>query len=382
MPRLAYLCLQQTLEGQASHAHVHEIIAGLRRRGWDVDLHEVTRDAPGQRAGKLRYLGRYLQPQVHLIPRLSRYDLVYIRSDALAWPTALGARLGGIPVVHEVNGPYQDRFIAKPWTRRFRPVFIGLQRAQLRRASALITVTPAMADWLAREAPGRPVHVVPNGANTAIFRPGAAPWRPGFPYVLFFGVLAPWQGVETLLEAVRHPDWPAGVRAVIAGDGQLRPRVAQAAREHAVEYRGVVPYQDMPGLIAGSIAGLSLKRDLPERPGTGMSPLKLYETLACGVPAIVTDYHGQTDILRACEGGVVIPQNDDAALARAVRRLAGDEALRQAMGARAAGIIRREHSWDQRADSVHRILLGLLDGTARAAPANRPDNPIGGDIPL
>lgn len=38
--RMAYLCLQATREGQASYAHVHEIIKGLEHRGWEVQLFE------------------------------------------------------------------------------------------------------------------------------------------------------------------------------------------------------------------------------------------------------------------------------------------------------------------------------------------------------
>jgi hypothetical protein len=40
MKRIAYLNLQRATEGQASYAHVHEIIKGLRKREFAVDLFE------------------------------------------------------------------------------------------------------------------------------------------------------------------------------------------------------------------------------------------------------------------------------------------------------------------------------------------------------
>src|SRR5690606_26099886 len=44
--RLTYLTLQATSEGQAAHAHVHEIVSNLKKLGW-----EVTVVGPGDAAG-------------------------------------------------------------------------------------------------------------------------------------------------------------------------------------------------------------------------------------------------------------------------------------------------------------------------------------------
>ena len=49
-----------------------------------------------------------------------------------------------------------------------------------------------------------------------------------------------------------------------------------------------------------------------------MNPLKLFETLACGIPAIVSELPGQADLIREGRCGLVIPCNDPTALARAV----------------------------------------------------------------
>ena len=35
---IIYMSLEAAREGHATFAHIHEIIAGLRRRGWTVDL--------------------------------------------------------------------------------------------------------------------------------------------------------------------------------------------------------------------------------------------------------------------------------------------------------------------------------------------------------
>ena len=359
---LVYLCLQQTVEGQASHAHVHEIIAGLRRRGWSVALEEIQADR-SRGHGRLYFLWHYLKPQLKLwLGAAPPADAMYIRADALACPAFLWARLRKLPVVLEVNGPHSDRLVAKPWLRPFGPLLARLQRFQFRRSAALIAVTPQLADWLRNEAPGRPVVVIPNGANTILFHPGAA--RPvGSPdrYVVLVGLLARWQGVRLLLAAKKHAAWPDDVSLVIAGDGAERETVVEASRnDPRIRYLGTVPYQAVPGLVAGSLAGLSLKTAVPGRTETGMSPLKLYETLACGVPAIVTDYHGQAEVVREHDCGIIVGQDDAAGLARAVARVATEENRRRGWGDNGRRAVKENHSWDERAGRTDQLLRSVL----------------------
>jgi glycosyltransferase involved in cell wall biosynthesis len=360
--RLVYVCLQQTREGQASYAHVHEIIAGLRRRGWTVDLREIQADRSRSHS-RWYFLWHYLKPQLKLwFGAAPPAEAMYIRADALALPAFLWARLRRIPVVLEVNGPHSDRVVAKPWLRPLAPLLARLQRFQFRRSAALIAVTPRLAEWVGEEAPGRHVEIIPNGANTDLFHPQARPTRQtAARYVILVGLLAKWQGISLLLAAVKDPAWPSDVSLVVAGDGTERDHVIDAARNNPrVRYLGTVPYRDVPGLVAASLAGLSLKTTVAGRTETGMSPLKLYETLACGVPAIVTEYHGQADVVREHQCGIIVSQDDPSALARAVARIATDDNQRQVWGANGRRAVEQQHSWDERAGRTDRLLRSLL----------------------
>ena len=191
-----------------------------------------------------------------------------------------------------------------------------------------------------------------------MFRPGALP-RPPIPgdYVVFFGALAPWQGIETMLAAVRRPDWPGGVHLVIAGDGVERPAVeAEAARDKRIIYLGRIPQRDVPGLVAHSLAGLC-----PISADVGHSPLKVYETLAAGVPVVVTEVPGQVELVRDNRCGLVIPPKDPAALASAIATLAGGRAEREEMGCRGRRLIEMGHSWRRRADELCGVLQQLVE---------------------
>lgn len=358
---LLYLALEAPREGQASYAHIHEIVAGLERRGWSVDLFVPSYSGQWNRPGLARRIIEYLRIQWRLMRAFEEGQAVYVRSHFLAFPASLWARLRGAPIVHEINGPYEDVAIAYAWAKPLAGIIKWMWRKQFQWADRLITVTPQLADWIAGQGVATPVDVVPNGANTDLFHPDARcdldlPDR----YAVFFGGLARWQGIPTLLAAKAAPEWPEGVDLVIVGDGPERPAVeAAAATDTNIHDLGRQPYRVLPGIVAGSICGLVPKNNLGDRTGTGLYPLKVFETLACGVPAVVSDFPGQADLVRDNDAGLAVPAEDPTALAKAVAGLAAELEGVKAMGARGRTAIVEAHSWDIRAGQTMETLQKL-----------------------
>lgn len=359
--RVLYLCLQQLRQGQAAHAHVFEIIRGIERRGLAVRLIAAYPENETPPASPLRRVWRMLRVQVQAIAALRRCDAVYLRYHVLALPLCLAARLARRPLVVEINGAFDDLYASYPEARWLRWPMDLLGTLVVRCGTAAIAVTAELGEWVRRLGFRGLVRLIPNGANTELFRPGPPEGgAAGVPYVIFFGALARWQGIELMLEATRHPAWPTGVRLVIAGDGVMRRAVEDAMRSStAVDYLGTVPHRELPVRVRGAIAGLVVKGG---QPGLkfGLAPLKLYETLACGVPAIVTDWPGQADLVRAGECGIVIARDDAAACAAAVATLADNPALARALGARGAVLVKAQHSWDARARDTVAVLHSLV----------------------
>lgn len=346
--KIAYLCLQATTEGQASHAHVHEIISGLRDLGHTVTLFEPAY-AAGAAPGALGRIREFKRIQRELARTIRDYDVVYVRAHPLAIDTSRAARRAGVPTVVECNGPIEDVFTAWPAVRPARRLIEHWQLSQYRLAAALIAVTPELATWLEGSVP-TPVSVVANGANTDLFTPDA-PRLPELPerYAVFFGALAAWQGVPTLIDAVSKPQWPEGISLVIAGDGALRPEVeSAAAADPRIVYVGRIPYADIPRVIAHATASLSVQ-GMSQRSRTGLSPLKLYESMAAGVPVIVSDFPGLADTVRESACGEVVTAGDAEAVASAVARIASDPAAATQMGARGRAAAVEQHSWRARA---------------------------------
>ena len=64
-----------------------------------------------------------------------------------------------------------------------------------------------------------------------------------------------------------------------------------------------------------------------------MIPNKAFQALACGTPLITADTPAARELLQDGDSALLVPAGDPAALAAAVRRLAGEPELAQRIGA-------------------------------------------------
>ncbi len=348
--RIAYLSLQAVVDGQDTWAAVMEVVRGMEAGGWVVGTFFPSYP-DGVAPGALARVAEMSRVMRRLDRDLGAYDAVYVRAHPLAGRVSRRAAKLAIPVVQECNGPYEDLFIAWPSTRIARPLFEHLQREQYRRASVIISVAEGLTKWLIEDTGNTRVVTNGNGANVDIFSP-SVPKREGLPerYAVFFGMFPPWQGIGTLLEAVRTPEWPADLPIVFAGDGAMRPEVERAVREmpDRVTYVGQLPYLEVGQVVAHALVSF-VPMVMSERE-TKFSPLKLYESMACGVAVVATDVVGISEVVRTCDCGILTPAGDARAIASATARLRDDEELARAMGRRGRRAAVEKYSWTIRAN--------------------------------
>lgn len=368
--RVAYLSLQAVAQGQDSWAAVNEIITSWEQAGWTVDrwFPEYPDGADPGTIGRLREMGRLQRALGH---ELHRYDALYVRGHPMACSASRRAVRAGVPVFQECNGTYEDLFIAWPATRLGRPLFEHMQRTQYREARLVFCGTEPQHRWLNAETGHDRVILSPNGANVELFTP-AAPKREGLPerYALFFGQFAPWQGVEVLVAAKRSAQWPAGVDLVFVGAGVRGPVVRGAANhDPGIHFLGRLPYEELAGVIAHSLASTS-PQFTEERGPQGFSALKVYESMACGVPVIGSDYPGVADVIERYDAGIVVTPGDAEELARAVAILAADESEARRMGANGRAAVEREATWAARAQQ-RRIVMETVMGDHDDQPVGR-----------
>jgi glycosyltransferase involved in cell wall biosynthesis len=141
---------------------------------------------------------------------------------------------------------------------------------------------------------------------------------------------------------------------VVAGGGELlegfRERAVAAGVADRVHFLGRVPHAELPDVLRACDAIL-LTTDPPESFG-----IVLIEGMACGLPAVVTEYPGVRAVVDEGENGLVVPRGDPTAVAAALASLVEmGVGARRAMGAAGREKCERSWSWPSLADRMDEV---------------------------
>jgi glycosyltransferase involved in cell wall biosynthesis len=230
------------------------------------------------------------------------------------------------------------------------------KRIGLARADAVIAVSSRIAADLRARAPELAqtrMVIIPNPVNIADLR--AARRSEGRAYAVYLGKLAPNKGTQYLVDVVAKADldWTL----IVAGDGPDRAALEREARAsgRAIEFRGWVDKQESARLLAGASMLI-----FPSRGPESLSRV-LIEASALGVPIAAMDTGGTRDIVEHDVTGLL--SRTPGELARDVRRLREDAALRRRLGDAAQRKVERDFDADT---VVQRIETLYADVLARA----------------
>lgn len=212
-------------------------------------------------------------------------------------------------------------------------------------AGAVVTMTDTARHRLLVGYTVRPgkVTVIPHGAAEHVGVPADRRTRP---HLLTWGLLGPGKGVEWSLRALaRLQDLDPTPTYTVAG--RTHPKViehqgeayraglhrlgAQLGVAHAVEYQDVYHDQATLGRLIRSADVVVLPYDSCEQVTSGV----LIEAVAAGVPVVATAFPHAVELLTGGPG-LVVPHQDPAALAAAIRRILTEPGL----AARLAGRVR------------------------------------------
>jgi glycosyltransferase involved in cell wall biosynthesis len=257
---------------------------------------------------------------VNVAPRGSTYRKMLF--------VAIGRVIGGAPVALHLHGSGYDRFYeSQPAVMR------ALIRAFFRRADMTVVMGRAWSDFVRMQlgvAPER-IRMIDNGVpprRTSRRRePGDGPLR-----IVFLGEIGERKGVSTLLRALASPHLE-GVpwRAVLAGPGELtRYRALRDAL-------GLAGKAELPGwLNEDMVEQLLADADVLVLASRAENqPLSILEAMAHGIPVVATPVGAIPEQVENEVTGLLVPIDDDQALALALRRLGQSPPLRQRLGAAA-----------------------------------------------
>jgi len=223
----------------------------------------------------------------------------------------------------------------------------------------------AVSAWLLDEArpllrPGADARVVGAGVDERFFSVQRA--EAGF--LLFYGRFDVFQkGLDILLDAVaRLATQRPGVRLVMAGRGRDAPLLPGMIAERGLAASTEIVVDPTPERVLQLLGGASALL-MPSRfEGFGMVAA---EAMAAGVPVLASAVDSLPEVIGA-DGGILVPGEDAAALARAAAALLDAPELRAKVSASARARAGR-YSWDQVA-ADHLAWLHLI---AEERPAFR-----------
>jgi glycosyltransferase involved in cell wall biosynthesis len=367
--KIMFVSAEALSEGFAAHAHLKGMSDGLQKYGHQTTIVGRASGSYFTSSIPARFL-RYISINFDAISAMRQHDVLVARAHFanFFWVKVAGWR--GIPVIQEMNGLLQDATTTHPWLRFVQKPIAWSYRQQLHSAAAVACVTVEIAKQVQKLDTDAQIEVIANGVDSAHFFPDPQA-SAASDYAIFCSALTQWHGIGTLLKAVEHPEWPQGLRLLIAGDGTEAARVREAAKKnHKITYIGLQRRKGLAKLIRSAALGLSPLETLAQRGINEVSPLKVYEMMASGIALVATDLAGQRELVLANGCGVVVPPSNPDSLARAVRDLFLNPA-RTEMGEKGAAAIASHHDWFQRAGQLsalmHRVLARKAVQTAGTA---------------
>ena len=300
-----------------------------------------------------------------------RPDVVYASSTPLTVgiPGALTARVKRVPWVFEL----QDLWPAAPAALGFLSgskelaVAEWLERTLYASAARIVVCSQEVVDVLvARGLPEEKLVLIPNFAETGLFRPGVR--DDGFRtehgldgkfVAVYSGAMGVANGVHQLADAAAALKRirAESVAIVAVGSGSERDALERRVRVERLDNLLLLPpvsREEMPAIVGSADATLTVFAANPVLELN--SPNKFFDGLAAGKPVVVNVNGWLRRLVEENDAGVYAPAGDADALARALTTLAEDRDRARRMGEKARELATREFARDLLADRLTETL--------------------------
>jgi alpha-maltose-1-phosphate synthase len=245
------------------------------------------------------------------------------------------------------------------------------ERTAIESAAAVIAVSDGMRSDILATYPSVQadrVHVIRNGIDTQQYSPdpdrglvdryGIDPQRPS---VMFVGRITRQKGLPVLLRAAERIE-PAAQLVLCAGQAdtaELQAEVTdlverlRSTRSGVIWLAGMLPREEIIQMLSHAtvFACPSLYEPL------GIVNL---EAMACGTAVVASAVGGIPEVVADGQTGLLVPPDDEVALAAAINALVGDPARAAEFGARGRDRAVAEFSWHNIAAQTAALYADLL----------------------
>lgn len=318
--------------------------------------------SPGPSLQKLAIVDPLLGSRLRQVLRRYPIDVVHAHHYESLLAALAVRRRGGPPVIYDAHTALESELgHYVPTSLRGVAANFGawLDTILPRRAAHVIAVSEALRQRLVGSGAAAPdrITVVGNGVEQAHFElPLDRRTVVRSPETLIFtGNLAPYQGVDLLLQALRHVlDRRPSVRLLMVTDSSFAPYESVAADlgiRHAIDVVGGT-FAELPHQLAKATIALN-----PRVRCHGI-PMKVLNYLAAATP--IVSFAGSAHDLEHARTAWIVPDGDVTAFADGVLTLLEHPDLARELGRSARDYSRTNLSWDHTASRVEEVYAKVL----------------------
>jgi glycosyltransferase involved in cell wall biosynthesis len=388
--RVAKLIYQSYLPFQGRYPRVSGQARILQENGYDVTVLACDRDGEHPtdevldgirvkripvRTGENRGPFRQLWPLLLFTWRAfnwlrkQKFDIIHCHNIDILPLGCLVGRVTGAPVIFEAHEP--DYYAL--WPKRWQPVLRLVNAAErffARRCSGISVTNQYQVDKY-RQMGIRHVELIGNYPLTHLRidrLPEEKFTRKGFVFGRL-GTVYKETGFEVAIAAFRevikdHPDAEFLIAGRVADNYREDfERLTEPVKDH-LRLTGAFAAEEMPRLYNEIDVSLFV---YPRSDWfRNITPRKFFDSLANGVPVIMTDIGGLGPVIREQMCGVVVPDTDVEAVVLAMKHLIIDVPLRRELAENSLRLSQSQFSWNHMAERYLSLQQTLLAETRKS----------------
>lgn len=295
-----------------------------------------------------------------------RYDFAHAHEEAVFWCSFLKP-LFRFKLVYDMHSslPQQLTNFGFTESRILIGTFEWLESFALRQADAVLTISPALAEYACSHPGVEPRHILienslfepvrfAEATGTVGVRPPSPDLPEGVPVIGYAGTFETYQGIDLLLRAHARvvESIPTAVLLLVGGSPSKVAENQELARTldiaEACRFTGTVPQAAAQAFMARASVVVS-----PRTRGTN-TPLKIYEILSRDVPLVATRIASHTQVLTEETCFLAEPEPD--AFAHAILEALEDEPRRRSAVEGARRLYETAYSPEEYESKMRRLL--------------------------
>ncbi|MEM7370845.1 MAG: glycosyltransferase [Bacteroidota bacterium] len=209
-------------------------------------------------------------------------------------------------------------------------------------------------------------------SNGAMYRPEIVPQeKMTNPYLIYFGALQPWQGLDDLLKAFANLRDLEELRLVICASHKRRIAKAyhKLAEKMDIADRIIWHYRldkaELNGWISQAMLSIAPLKACSRNISQGCSPLKILESMACGTAIVASDLPVVREIVEDNKTARLVRAERPAELARVIRFLLEYPEEREKLARNALETLKQDFQWKRKQSELKNLYLQMLQGNSK-----------------